>query len=454
MDQPNSTSPITRRDFVKASAVTAAALPFVGTSLAVARSAHAAGSDTIKLGLIGCGGRGTGAAMQALTSDKGNVLWSMGDVFQDRLDSSYKGLSDQLAADAKEGGDARKASPDQLKVADDRKFVGFDSYKKVLDSGVDAVLLTSYPFFRPEHLRAAVAAKKHVFAEKPLAVDAPGMRSVLGSVEAARKQNTALLVGFCWRFNRGMRAAFEKVHQGGVGDIVSVHTTYHTGTLGKRPRKAEWSDTEFQMRNWWHFTWISGDHVVEQAVHSIDRLAWAVNDKLPKKVTCLGGRAARTGPESGNSFDHFSAIYEYDGGGRCFHSCRQIDGCPNDNTDYIYGTKGAAVIEGWAPTYVGKDHKGNKLWNVEGSAADASDMYQNEHDELWASIRSGKPVNDGLRGANSVMMAIMARMAAYTGRTITWEEAMASKERLGPEKLEWGVLPMPAVAIPGQTKFV
>jgi predicted dehydrogenase len=455
MAEPASPSPgsLSRRDFVKASAATAASLPFAGTALAVARSAHAAGSDSIKIGIIGCGGRGTGAAKQALTADKGNLLWAMGDVFPDRLDASHAALQDELKGGADSG--ERGATPEQLQVPSEHKFTGFDSYLKVLDSGVDVVLLTGYPYFRPEHLKAAVAAGKHVFAEKPVAVDAPGVRSVIESSQKARSQNTALMIGFCWRHNTGMRAAFDKVNAGGVGEVTSVHTTYHTGTLGRRPRKPEWSDLEFQMRNWWHFTWISGDHIVEQACHSIDRLSWAIGDRVPQRVNCLGGRAARSGPEHGNVYDHFAAIYEYENALRCYHSCRQIDGCPSDNTDYIEGTHGSAVIEGWKPIYTIKDHKGETVWNNPGSAGDSSKMYQDEHDELFASIRAGKPINDGVRAANSTLMAIMARMSAYTGQTISWEQAMNSKERLGPEKLDWTApLPTPPVAVPGQTKFV
>jgi predicted dehydrogenase len=250
-----------------------------------------------------------------------------------------------------------------------------------------------------------------------------------------------------------MKAAFAKVHEKACGDVVSAHTTYHTTTLSKRARKAEWSDLEFQMRNWWHFNWISGDHIVEQAIHSVDRLAWAMNDKMPTKVTCLGGRAARSGPEHGDVYDHFAAIYEYDDGRRTFHTCRQIDGTPSDNTDYIIGSNGSALVNGWVPTYEVRD-KANKLtWKGEGKPEDASTMYQNEHDDLFRSIRDGKPINDVERGANSCMMAIMARMAAYSGQTLTWEQAMTSKESLVPDKLEFGPFPTPEVAIPGKWKL-
>jgi myo-inositol 2-dehydrogenase/D-chiro-inositol 1-dehydrogenase len=439
MDSDRAT--LSRREFVKATAALAIAPAAVSVLGGAGRKSGRA-PGTLRIGLIGCGGRGTGAAVQALAADPGTVLVAMGDAFADRLNSSYKGITEEL----------KDAAEAKVQVPPEKRFVGLDAYQKVIDSGVDVVLLTTYPQFRPLHLKAAVAAGKHVFAEKPLAVDAPGLRSVLESAAEAKRQNLALQVGFCWRYNAGMRATFEQVHSGAVGEVVSVHTTYHTGTLGKNPRKPEWSDLEFQLRNWWHFTWLSGDHVVEQAIHSIDRMAWALGDRLPARVTCLGGRAARTGPESGNAYDHFAAVYEYEDGSRAFHTCRQIDGCPSDNTDYIYGTKGSCTVNGWAPTYLVKDRAGKEVWSYSGPAI--KDMYQVEHDELFASIRAGKPNNDCERGARSTMMALMARMAAYSGQTVSWEQAMNSKESLTPEGLEFGPLPTPVVAVPGKTKFV
>ncbi len=428
-----------RRDFVKVAAA-AAAIPMIAASHAAATPGR---REPLRVGVIGCGGRGTGAALQALRADKDAVLVAMGDVFQERIDACLKNLTEEL-------GDAAAA---QVRVDPDKRFTGFDAYRKVIDAGVDVVLLTSYPAFRPAHLKAAVDAGKHVFAEKPVAVDGPGVRSVLASAAEAKRKNLALMVGFCWRHNDGMKSMFEQINGGAVGDVLSVHTTYHTTTLSKRPRKPEWGDLEFQMRNWWHFTWISGDHIVEQAVHSIDRLNWALDDRLPTKVTCLGGRAARSGPEHGNVFDHFAAVYEYEGGLRAFHTCRQQDGTPNDNTDYVYGTKGMAVVNGWNPTYVVKDLAGKETWRYAGPTD--RDMYQNEHDTLFASIRSGKPFNDGERSTNSTLTAIMARMAAYTGQAITWQQALDSAESLVPDALAFDMkIETPAVAIPGKTKFI
>lgn len=437
---------ISRRDFVKTSAAAIAA-----TGVAGQLFAHAGGSDRIKIGVVGCGGRGTGAAVQALKADPGVVLWSMGDLFADRIESSQAGITDEMTGlDEDEG--AGTTWRDKIQVSEDRKFVGFDAHEHVLASGVDAVLLTGYPHFRPAQLAAAIAAGKHVFAEKPLAVDGPGIRSVIKTAEEAKRKGLAIQVGFCWRYHDAMRAGMGRVLDGTIGDVTTVHTTYHTGTLPKRPREPGWSDMEFQMKNWWHFTWISGDHIVEQAIHSIDRLAWAMGDKTPVRAACLGGRAARSGPEHGDAFDHFAVVYEYEDGRRTFHTCRQIQNTPGDNTDYIYGTAGAATINGWDPGGIHcRDHSGVDLWRYEGAN---DDMYQHEHNELWASIRAGTPINDCVRGAHSNLMAIMGRMAAYTGQVVSWEQAMNSEERLGPADYAWGDLPMPPVAVPGQTKFL
>ncbi|MBL9001487.1 MAG: Gfo/Idh/MocA family oxidoreductase [Phycisphaerae bacterium] len=438
----NTTPGVSRREFVLAASAAAALPSLAGGFLSNVVPERRRESATLRIGLIGCGGRGTGAAVQALRADSNCELVAMGDVFSDRLENCLKGVTAEMGDEA----------PAKVKVDPDRRFVGFDSYQKVIDSGVDVVLLCSYPAFRPAHLKAAVQAGKHIFAEKPLAVDGPGLRSVLESAAEAKRKNLGVVVGFCWRYNDGMKATFGELAKGTIGDIVNVQTTYLTGTLGKRPRKPEWTDLEFQMRNWWHFPWISGDHIVEQAVHSIDRLSWAVGDRLPKRVICLGGSAARTGPESGASYDHFAAVYEYDGGMRTFHTCRQIDSCPNDNTDYVWGLKGSAVINGWAPTYSLRDVSGREVWKYTGP--NDRDMYQTEHDELFASLRAGTPINDCERGANSTLMAIMARMAAYTGQTISWEQALNSKESLVPEHLEFGPFPFPELAVPGKTKFV
>jgi myo-inositol 2-dehydrogenase/D-chiro-inositol 1-dehydrogenase len=439
MSGTNHESTKTRRELVHQAGVLSLG---AAASLVLPRGVRAAArrAPELKIGLIGAGGRGTGAAVQALRADADTVLWSVGDVFAERIASSLEGVAGELGEDAAK----------RVQVPQARQFSGFDAYQKVIESGVDVVILTTPPGFRPLHFKAAVDASKHVFLEKPVAVDGPGLRAVIEAAAAAKQKNLAVVCGFCWRYNAGMRATFAQVNGGAIGDVVSVHTTYHTGTLEKRPRQAAWSDMEFQVRNWWHFTWLSGDHIVEQAVHSIDRLAWATGDRKPVRATSLGGRAARSGPEHGNAFDHFAVVYEYEDGTRAFHTCRQIDGCPSDNTDYIYGTKGSCTVNGWTPQYDVLDRSGDKLWKFEG---EIPDMYQVEHDEMFASIRRGAPIWDGERMVQGTLMSIMGRMAAYTGETVGYQQALESKESLMPARVEFGELAMPPVAIPGQTKF-
>lgn len=435
-------SSLSRRQFVQLAAGTVA-----GATLA-ARAQEGmkpippvAGSDQLKIGIIGCGGRGTGSTNNVLTADKAAVVWAMGDIFQDRMDACLGSFQEEL----KENFAPRVQAPPE------RRFIGFDAYQRVLDSGVDLVMLTTHPHFRPQHMEAAVAAGKHIFAEKPMGVDAPGLVRVRDAAKAARDKSLTLLSGFCWRYADAERAAVAQIHDGTIGEVQTVHSTYHTSTLRKFPRKPEWSDVEFQIRNWWHFTWVSGDHIVEQAVHSIDRLNWLMKDKPPARCVCLGGRAAREGVESGHVFDHFAVVYEYDDGRRAFLTTRQIDGAPSDNSDYVYATRGRAELNGWKPIHTLKDLSGAPVWKYQGPR---KDMYQNEIDVLVDSIRNRKAHNDADFMVQSSMMAVMGRMAAYTGQTISWDQAWASAERLGPEKYEFGPLPTPPVAIPGKTKFL
>ncbi|MFO0983651.1 MAG: Gfo/Idh/MocA family oxidoreductase [Planctomycetota bacterium] len=423
-------SSVTRRTFVKTAAA-AAAVPLFATQVKLARG-QAAGSDRLRVGLVGCGGRGTGAAAQALTADRGAVLVAMGDAFMDRLETSLSALK------AEHG--------EQVQVDREHCFTGFDAYQKVIDS-VDVVLLAAPPHFRPAHLKYAVEQGKHVFCEKPMAVDGPGVRSVIATAEAAKQKKLTLLSGFCWRYSDPERATFEQVLGGAIGDLTAIYTCYLTGTLGTHPRQPGWSDMEWQLRNWQHFTWLAGDHIVEQAVHSIDKMSWAMNGMLPVKCNALGGRQSRTGAESGNVWDHFSVEYEYENGARGFHMCRQNNNCANENTDYLMGTKGTCFINGFGNKHV---IKGEKPWEYNGPHRD---MYQNEHDVLFDSIRNGKAHNDGTWMTQSTLLAIMGRMAAYTGQVVTWEQALNSQEDLSPKTYAWGPVPMPAVAIPGQTKL-
>lgn len=421
-----------RRDFLKRSSsllAVSAAAPY----LALSRPGLAADSETIKVGLVGCGGRGSGAADQAMKADPKVMLTAMGDVFGDRLDNSLKAL--------------RQSGGDKVQVTPESSFIGLDAYKKVIESGVDVVLLCTPPGFRPAHLRAAIEAGKHVFCEKPMAVDGPGVRSVLESAAKAKEKNLGLASGFCWRSNLGERALMRRVHDGQIGEPMALHTTYNTGPIWVKPRKPGQTDLEYQLRNWYYYTWLSGDHIAEQAVHSIDKMAWAMRDVPPERCVAHGGRQVRTGPEYGHIYDHFSVVYEYANGARGFHFCRQQAGCATDNSDYFIGTKGIARIKAFGPLSI----TGQNPWKFSG---ERPDMYQVEHDEFFASIRKGQPLNHGTWMAHSTLLAVMGRMAAYTGQIVTWEQALNSEEKLGPEQLDWNApLPEPPVAMPGVTQF-
>jgi predicted dehydrogenase len=429
-----------RRQFLKTSSA-AITGTLAGPLILTSKTRAASPGDTVKVGLIGCGGRGSGAAKNALSADSSVVLTAIGDAFPDRLE---RGLNN-LKADKEVG--------EKVKVAADNAFSGLDAYEKVINSGVDVVILATPPGFRPLHLKAAVDAGKHVFCEKPMATDAPGVRSILESARRAKEKNLALVAGFCYRYNPGVRALMQRVHEGAIGEIRALHTDYNTGLVGGAfPQKSGQSDSEWQIRNWWHFTWLSGDHIVEQAVHSIDKMAWAMKDEPPVKCHAIGGRAVPHGSGIGHIFDHFGVVYEYANGVRGFHFCRQQAGCFNQNHDYIMGNDGAAhIVRAIGGPFL---IKGKNAWRYREESS--KDMYQVEHDELFASIRSGKPINDGERMAKSTLLAIMGRMAAYTGLEITWEEALNSKETLMPEKLSFDTqvkLVVPPIAMPGRTKF-
>lgn len=391
-------------------------------------------ADTLKVGLIGCGGRGSGAANQALKADPNVVLWAMGDIFKDKMDASLENLT--------------KVHGPKVKVDEGRKFIGFDAFKKVLDSGVDVVLLATPPHFRPEHLTAAINAGKHVFCEKPVAVDAPGVRKVLDAAKLAKQKNVSLMSGFCWRYHEPKRASFARILDGAVGDITAIYNTYDTGTLWSFPRVSGWTDAEYVLRNWTYYTWLAGDHIVEQAVHSIDMMAWAMGGKLPVSAVGTGGRQVRTDSLFGNIFDHFSVVYDYDNGVKGFHHSRQQANCENSYLVQTLGTKGQAMVNCARNVH---EITGANPWKYDGPQ---NDMYQTEHNELFASIRSGKLINDGEFMAHSTLTAIMGRMAAYTGKRITWNEALNSTEKLGPDTYSFDMKPpVVEVAKPGITAF-
>jgi predicted dehydrogenase len=422
----------TRREFLRQSGTAVAA----GTLLAAAplsAGAFAAGSDVIKVGLIGCGGRGTGAARQCLLADSQIRLTAMGDAFEDRLMLSLETL--QAAEDV-----AAKVD-----VPAEKRFTGFDAYKQVLASDVDVVLLTTPPHFRPMHLKAAIDAGKHVFAEKPVAVDAPGVRSVLATCELARTKNLSVVSGLCLRYDQGFREAVGRIHDGALGAIRALQASDYRSGIWMKPRQPDWTDMHWQMRNWYYFTWLSGDFNVEQHVHYLDVCAWLKND-YPVSAVGMGGRQVRTGPEYGNIYDHHGVVYEFADGAKLFSNTRQQPNCFNNMSSMVLGEKGHAEVSERRHEF----HVPGAEWAYKGKH---KNMYEVEHDELIAGIRRGKPLNNGEYMAKSTLLAVMGRMATYTGKKITWQQAMESKEDLTPPAYAWGPIPTPAIAVPGITKF-
>jgi predicted dehydrogenase len=423
-----------RRDFLKTSAAAAA----TATLLSSVPHVHAAGSGEIKVGLIGCGGRGTGAAEQACNAGEEVRLTAMADLFPDRMKEKRAFLKDSIG--------------EKFKVKDDSAFLGIDAYKQVIDSGVDVVLLATPPHFRPAHLAYAVEKGKHAFVEKPIGVDAPGVRSVLATCAKAKEKKLAIVSGLCWRYDDGMKETMGRVLNGEIGDITALQCTYNAGGLWHRSLKEKqekgWSDMEWQLRNWLYFTWLSGDHNVEQHVHSLDKMAWAMKDQYPVRCFGVGGRQARTAPDFGHIFDHHAVTYEFANGVKCFSMCRQMVGTVPDVSDHLFGTLGTCNTMGYTI-------KGKNEWAYPREKRRKGDMYQNEHDAFFGSIRAGNPINNGDYMCKSTLMAIMGRMATYTGQVITWDQAMNSKEDLTPPSYDLKAsMPIPPVAQPGVTKFV
>lgn len=392
--------------------------------------------DPLKVGLIGCGGRGTGAGMQALQADPGTLITALGDIFPEQIEQAIIELKAEY--------------PDRVKVTKETSFIGFDAYKKVIDSGVDVVLLATPPAFRPEHFSAAIDAGKHVFAEKPVAIDAPGVRKILEAGRKAKEKNLSVVSGFCFRYDNAKRAFFDRLHRGQIGDVVSVSTTRNGGQLWLKDKQHHWTDMEYKLKNWLYYTWLSGDFICEMMVHSLDMMAWALGDKLPLKATGTGGRQVRTQQQYGNVYDHFAIEFEYPNGVRGYHFSRQLEGCSTTNHVDVAGTQGRGFINNGPGVH---EFTGKNKWSYAGPT---NNMYETEHEELFASIRNGKPINDSERMANSSMLGVLGRMVAYTGQTLTWDEALKSNEVLGPPMDKYSrdlIWKTGEVAMPGITKF-
>jgi myo-inositol 2-dehydrogenase / D-chiro-inositol 1-dehydrogenase len=427
--------PASRRQFLKTSAAAISGAA-VG-SLTLPRAVHAAGSDVLKVGLIGCGGRGAGAAAQALGADPNTKLVAMADIFADRVKASRESL--------------RKLKPEQVAVDDDHCFAGFDAYQKVIASGVDVVLIACTSKFHPEYLQAAVAAGKHVFVEKPHAIDPPGIYVVMAACEEARKKNLAVVSGLCWRYSPLVRETMKRVLDGAIGDIVAIQETYMRAPYRLIERQAGQSEIEYQFRNWYHFRWLSGDDVPQSLLHCLDKSAWALHEEPPVKAFGLGGRSSSVGSVFGDVFDNHSVVFEYANGVRVYGQCRAQNGCYGEVSDTLLGTKGRCYL-------LKGQIEGETNWKYQGGK---ENMYEVEHQELFASIRSGKPLNNGTYMARSSMLAILGQMVVYTGQQLTWDEALKSTWKAGPDQCAFdmeppvkpdaaGIYPVP---MPGVTRL-
>ena len=391
----------------------------------------------LKAGLIGCGGRGTGAAINFLSAGPNLKIIALGDIFKDRLDFCREKL--------------QKENGQEIPV--ENCFIGFDAYQKVIDAGVDIVILTTPPFFRPEHMAAAIQAKKHVFAEKPVCVDAAGAKSVMVSAKMAKQMDLSIVTGTQRHHSRAYVATWQQIAQGAIGDIVGGNVYWNGGKVWNREPDHRLSEMENMIRDWNNWTWLSGDHIVEQHVHNLDVMNWFTGSH-PVKAVGFGSRLRRT---SGNQYDNFSVDYVFENGTHFHSMCRQIDGCENNISEMVQGTKGSTncVDTIW-------DLKGNKIWEFQYPAGkdgkpdkNAFDPYTQEHIDLVTAIRTGKPIVEAENTAISTLVAIMGRISAYTGKEVTFEEMMNSNLKLGPKVFAFGPVDIPKeVPLPGVANVV
>ena len=426
----------TRREFLKTSSAMA-----VTSGLAIGRSAHAAGSDEIRIALIGCGGRGAGAAAHAMNTDANVKLVAMADAFRDRLDLSYNSLIQT------------EKFKQRMDVPEERKFVGLDAYQKAIDAGVDMVLLCTPPGFRPVQFEAAVKAGKHIFTEKPVATDAPGVRQFMAANEQAKRKGLVVAVGHHLRHERKHQEVVKRIHDGAIGQLMYLRAYFNSSGVWVRDRQPDDTEMRYQVRNWYYFNWLSGDHIVEQHVHDIDVCNWMMNAH-PTEAQGMGGREVRKGKQFGEIFDHHAVEFTYGDGTKMFSCCRHIRNCWNSFSEHAQGTKGSANIEGHGTAVLNIDGQPPMRWRRD------KDGHQTEHHELFAALLAGRAYNEGDYGASSTMTAILGRMATYSGQVVRWDDAINSQLDLVPKRLAWDadppVLPdangLYACAIPGVTK--
>ena len=377
------------------------------SALSIARSAHAFGGGTIKIGLIGCGGRGSGAANECLMADSGAKLVAMGDIFGDRLKASRKNLT--------------KRHPKQVEVSDERCFVGFDNYKRVIECS-DVVLIACASKFHPMYAEAAIKAGKHVFCEKPHGIDPIGIRRMRKVCEIAKDNNLSLVSGLQSRFDPGWQETVEQIHGGAIGDVVAMQSMFLRGPYRIVNRDPKLTETQYQFSNWYHFRWLSGDDVPQSLIHNVDRMSWIMKGEMPKWAFGLAGRSASFGEVFGDMFDHHTVVYEYESGARLYALSRTEVGCYNNSGDIIMGTKGTCHLHKYRIM-------GETNWNYRGQK---KSPYQVEQAVLMGSVRKGEPFNSGAYMNDSTLIAVMGQIAAYTGKAVKWDSAKNAGLQYGP----------------------
>jgi predicted dehydrogenase len=440
MDQRPSSS--TRRQFLKSASLAAATL--CASRLATG-AVHVSGNDILKIGLVGCGGRGSGAVVNALAADPQSRLVAMADVFAWRITESLQGITAEYQQ--RIGADAAS----RLDVPPERQFVGLDACAQLLASDVDVVLITVPSHFTPLYLKAAIDAGKHVFCEKTHAVDGSGVRMVTEATEQARRKGLSVVSGLAWRYDTGVLETMKRVHDGVIGEIRAVQEICNTASLRSLPRRPGMTEMEYQLHNWYDFNWLSADLPGLNLVHNVDKGAWALHDEPPVKAWGMGGREVRKGPTFGDVFDHHATVFEYASGVHMFAYCRQISGTQTDVSDVFIGTDGICNL-------LRNTISGKVNWRYEGPPCNRFDL---EHVALFQSIRSGTPINNGVYMARSSLLALMSTWCSHTGEEITWEAAWGAKKQVNPERYALDapppVLPSPdgnyPVAVPGLTRF-
>ena len=452
---PNGKS--SRRDFVKKSSVIIASSAALASGIDIAKAAHTGVDDEIKVAVIGCGGRGTPAAAQALSTQGKVTLWAMADAFEEKMKGSLRRIRGKVA----QGYDAEKQGPleDRFKITPERMFSGLDAYQKAIDSGVDVIILATPPGFRPIHFEAAIKAGKHVFMEKPVAVDAPGIRKVLAAGKLATEKGLAVGVGLQRRHDPAYIETIKRLQDGAIGDILLTRVYWNGGGVWVRTKANfydqfghEPTEMEYQVNNWYYFNWLCGDHIAEQHIHNLDVSNW-LKGSYPVQASGMGGREVRKGKDHGQIYDHHMVEYTYADGTTMLSQCRHIRGCSNKVTEFATGSKGSVHIGG------------HKITMPEGKweyAGPRVDPYQVEHDHLFAAIRNGEAYNEAEYGAKSTMTSILGRMATYSGQQIKWENAINSNIDLSPKSYDFAADPpvMPdadgnyPIPVPGKYKAV